>query len=185
MHKVAIFSGTFDPIHNGHLEIAEKALQIIDEVAFIAEPKSWTKKDVTNLKHRDAMIDIAITNKRKIKRLGNINDQPHTSQNIKDSVLRVYKSSVKICLLMGADSFLSIASWQDLENCKKFSFIVASRAGSSLEQVRELAKKHNLEIQVLRLDSSISSSQIREGMTDGTPLKVAEYIDKEVLYEKP
>ena len=62
--KIGVFGGTFDPIHIGHLLIAEEARVLIglDQVLFIPAGQPWFKasRNVTDASHRMAMVKMAI-----------------------------------------------------------------------------------------------------------------------------
>ncbi|MCH9009375.1 MAG: adenylyltransferase/cytidyltransferase family protein, partial [Chloroflexi bacterium] len=62
--KVGVFGGTFDPIHIGHLIVAQEAsvLLDLDEVLFIPAGQPWLKSgsDLTEAHHRFAMVELAI-----------------------------------------------------------------------------------------------------------------------------
>lgn len=58
MHRVAIYPGSFDPITNGHIDIAERALQLFDEV-IIAVASNRSKSPLFSIEERKAMVEEA------------------------------------------------------------------------------------------------------------------------------
>ena len=64
MKRIGIMGGTFDPVHNGHLLIAENACEqlSLDEVRFIPTGRSPHKqgRSITDASHRMRMVEIAI-----------------------------------------------------------------------------------------------------------------------------
>ena len=60
--KTAIFGGTFDPIHNGHIHIAKYTLSEfnLDKVIFMPTGNSYMKKDVSPSVHRMNMLKLAL-----------------------------------------------------------------------------------------------------------------------------
>ncbi len=67
--RKAIYSGTFDPITNGHLDIIDRACKLFDEVV-IAVAKSETKKPMFSLEKRIAMINSVTSFNKKIRVIG-------------------------------------------------------------------------------------------------------------------
>ena len=67
--KKAIYSGTFDPITNGHLDIIDRACKLFDEVV-IAVAKSETKKPMFTLERRIEMINSVTSSNKKVRVVG-------------------------------------------------------------------------------------------------------------------
>ena len=61
--KIGIMGGTFNPIHNGHIIIAQKAYALVplDKVLFMPSGTSYMKKNVLETSKRIAMVDLAIS----------------------------------------------------------------------------------------------------------------------------
>ena len=115
MTKIGIMGGTFDPIHLGHLALAEKAFQFIplDFVLFIPTGISYRKKDVTDAVHRKNMCELAIRNtpyfylsEIEINKKGNT----YTYETLQD-LKRQYENS-ELFFIIGADSLFSIETWK-------------------------------------------------------------------------
>ena len=62
--KVGIMGGTFNPVHNGHLMLANNAYETLklDKVLFIPSGNSYMKKNVLSAKERSEMVQLAIAN---------------------------------------------------------------------------------------------------------------------------
>ena len=62
MKRIGIYSGTFDPIHNGHVSFALQAMDVVglDEVVFLPEATPREKDGVTDISHRFEMINRSI-----------------------------------------------------------------------------------------------------------------------------
>ncbi len=131
---IGILGGTFDPIHFGHLRMAQELLQALDlsEVRFIpAATPPLKKQPVTSASDRAAMVLLAIANnaafsldERELGRSG-------TSYTI-DTLLSLRKelgTGVSLCLLMGSDAFLGLPNWQRWQELLNYChIIVAHRA---------------------------------------------------------
>lgn len=181
--KVAVFSGTFDPIHIGHMAIAKEALKYVDEVAFLVEPKPRRKTDITKLLHREAMVKSAIIGEPKFKVISNIQNSSHNTQEVLGILKQHYSlSDTEPYWLMGADIFSHIHSWKDLDNCRKYPFIVAARGKHDIEAITQLSAELSLLVEQIDIDLSVSSSKVRQGNLSLTTSKVADYIRKNKLY---
>lgn len=180
--KIAVYSGTFDPVHNGHIELAKKALDHVDEVAFVVEPSSWSKEGVASLEHREDMVELAIDNLDRILLVKNASQGRHTTESILRSIKEHYKDVPELYFLMGADTFATIGSWKDFSNIKDYSFIVAERGVDDSVMVRSLSTKLDIELYEIEALSGASSSQIRDGQSSDTPPSVQSYIKNKDLY---
>src|SRR4030095_13536256 len=71
LRRVAIYGGTFDPVHNGHLEVARRVQQLfeIDEVIFVAAcvPPHKRNANITSAFHRSAMLALATEEDQKLR----------------------------------------------------------------------------------------------------------------------
>ncbi|NLX61571.1 MAG: nicotinate-nucleotide adenylyltransferase [Tissierellia bacterium] len=199
MKKIGIMGGTFDPIHIGHLLIAEYARISfkLDKILFIptGNPPHKKKKHITSDMHRYNMVLLA-TNSNENFLLSTIEmDRKGVTYTIDTiNALKSIYDNTDFYFIMGADSLLQIYSWKDYEKllnmCK---FIVAKRPGykdNKLDEVKsDLNLKYNSQIFIMEgplLD--ISSSQIRERVKKGisitylVPRAVEIYIYKHKLY---
>lgn len=199
MKKIGIMGGTFDPIHIGHLLIAEYARISfkLDKILFIptGNPPHKKKKHITSDMHRYNMVLLA-TNSNENFLLSTIEmDREGVTYTIDTiNALKSIYDNTDFYFIMGADSLLQIYSWKDYEKllnmCK---FIVAKRPGykdNKLDEVKsDLNLKYNSQIFIMEgplLD--ISSSQIRERVKKGisitylVPRAVEIYIYKHKLY---
>jgi len=198
MKKVGIMGGTFDPIHLGHMLIAENAYETmgLDEILFIPSGMSYMKDETTDTSTRVKMTGIAIE------------DNPHfamsTIEADKKGPSYSYETIADLkknypdneyYFIVGADSLLNMDSWKCPEKIfGEVTILVASRNGSHTADVKakieELKQKYNADIKNLpikRLD--ISSSDIRKMVKDNRSIrylvhyKVVEFIKKNNLYK--
>ncbi len=127
MLKVGLFGGTFDPIHNGHLEMARRALHVfgLDRVWFIPcrIPPHKDAAGVTDPFHRYAMVALATGEEPRFAASAMELRTEGTSYTIR-TVSRFkeqFGGSAELYFLMGMDSWREIGTWKDyrrlLESC--------------------------------------------------------------------
>jgi len=153
----ALFGGSFDPPHLGHVEIVKKALEITDKViivptflnpfknSFGALPEvrlSWTQEvfDFDNI----IISDFEIKRQKPTYTIETFNELSK-------------KYNIKY-IIIGADNLKSITKWQDFEVLNsKITWIVASRNGY------ELDTSPLRDFKIINLNQDVSSTQIRDG----------------------
>jgi nicotinate-nucleotide adenylyltransferase len=170
---IALFPGTFNPIHIGHLMIAETAcLQFnLDEIHFVISPNPPNKigsKEMIQIDDRIKLLKAALASNSKFKidlRETNRSGPSYTIDTILE-VKREQKSDQKVRLILGLDAFLSLPSWNQAKELGRLChFLVAPRPGWNKEEVEDaLSWFHNdLSWDLIASPSlAISSSQIRE-----------------------
>lgn len=140
--KVALFGGTFDPVHVGHLAVAQAAADKfeLNTVYFVPAdiPPHKQSRHLTDFQHRFAMLALATADDRRF--VPSLLDAPKGSPNYTiDTVRRVkrtLKKSDKLYFLIGMDAFKDIATWYQPEALlAECEFIVVSRPGSSLADI--------------------------------------------------
>ena len=143
--SVALFGGTFDPIHAGHVAVAEAAQKRfhLDTIHFVpsARPPHKTKPALTPFVHRYAMVALACADHADFRpSLAEAPDgaAPHAFYTI-DTVRRYRREHPDdhLFFIVGADQFLEIPTWKNyealLDSC---DFIIASRPGFRLDALR-------------------------------------------------
>lgn len=137
--RIAIYGGTFDPVHSGHLEVARQVAELfeIDEVLFVPAQIAPHKlaHDVTHGIHRYAMLALATQN------------DPHlvispfeieaSDRSYTVDTLKYFRSELgstaDLFFLMGADSWSEITTWRDWEDLLTLTgHIVTTRPGYEL-----------------------------------------------------
>jgi nicotinate-nucleotide adenylyltransferase len=162
---IAIFGGTFDPVHCGHLIVAGAAARRfqLDQIYFVPSSRPPHKKrgELAAFSHRYAMVALACAGKmRFVPSLAEASDDPggpaifYSIDTVR--VFREQHAKDKIYFILGADSFLEIRIWRSyealLDSC---DFIIASRPGIRLEALREGIPSHLLGEQNLRHRNTI------------------------------
>ncbi|MFQ6003306.1 MAG: nicotinate-nucleotide adenylyltransferase, partial [Candidatus Zixiibacteriota bacterium] len=184
--------GTFDPIHMGHLVLAEQVREKfqLEQVIFIpsASPPHKTEQELSLAIHRFEMTKLALEGNDcfsasdiELKREG-LSYTVETLRKLKE----LYKDS-EIYFLTGSDVLDEITTWKDPEEIYKLATIVIGvRPGfDKFDPENHFAKK-SIIVKITGVD--ISSTQIREKVKRGesikylVPSKVEEYIKKKNLY---
>ncbi|MBI3480899.1 MAG: nicotinate-nucleotide adenylyltransferase [Nitrosomonadales bacterium] len=137
---VGILGGTFDPIHYGHLRLAEEMLELarLRQIRFIpaGTPPHRDLPQVSAV-HRSAMVQLAIADQpafvldgREIQRT----TPCYTVDTLRE--LRAELGAAQpLCLLMGGDAFLQLHSWHEWEQLFELAHIVVGyRPGFTLEE---------------------------------------------------
>ncbi|BCB25143.1 putative nicotinate-nucleotide adenylyltransferase [Sulfurimicrobium lacus] len=139
MRPVGILGGTFDPIHFGHLRLAEELAQQLDlaEVRFIPSGRPW---------HRDApgatpeqrleMVRLAIAGNPRFHLDGReaSSGAPGYTVETLAKLRQELGAAQPLCLLLGADAFLGLATWHHWRELFKLAHIaVAQRPGFPLQ----------------------------------------------------
>lgn len=146
--NVAIFGGTFDPVHRGHLAVARAARDAyrLGRIYFVPAdvPPHKQKRPLTAYAHRYAMLALALRAEQTFVPSLIESFQPRGAQKQKpnysiDTVRRfraLLPSSARLFFLIGIDAFLEIATWRAPEQLlREVEFIIASRPGFSLGDV--------------------------------------------------
>ena len=144
--NVALFGGTFDPVHRGHIAVARAAQQAFElgRIYFVPADLQPLKQrqPVTPYYHRYAMLALATRDERSF--LPSLmeapgHESPRTPSFTIDTVRRFRSTlpkSERLFFLIGIDAFLAIASWREPEALlREVEFIVASRPGFSLADI--------------------------------------------------
>jgi nicotinate-nucleotide adenylyltransferase len=146
--SIALFGGSFDPVHAGHLAVARAAQRRfrLDEIHFVpsGRPPHKSKRKLAPFPHRYAMVVLACAeNPRFIASLAEAGED-YSGQQVFYSIDTVRhfrqhlcRSDDRLFFLVGVDAFLEVRTWKShkalLESC---DFIVASRPGFSLGVLR-------------------------------------------------
>jgi nicotinate-nucleotide adenylyltransferase len=186
--RLAIFGGTFDPIHNAHLAVAREAAAHfeLDRVLWIPAERPPHKHGVTHAPYDDRfhMVELACRDdpQFEVSRL----EQGTASSYSIDTIEKVragLQAGDELFFLIGADAFAEIESWHRWRNViRAVEFIVVSRPGHGYA-VPPGAKVDRLET----VDLPVSSSEIRRKLAAGddrveAPAAVLEYIRAKGLY---
>jgi len=190
--KTGLFFGSFNPIHNGHIGIANYILDFteVDELWFVVSPHNPLKdeKSLAPDFHRLEMVKLAIPNNENRMMVCDIEmSMPKPSYTI-DTVntLNSKFPEKRFVIILGSDSIENIEKWKDYkELLSSYEIMVYPRFGSD---TKSLKKKHSLNIINAPL-FNFSSTSIREHLIKGEnvsnniPDNVYQYIVEQGLYQ--
>ncbi len=200
--SVGIMGGTFDPIHYGHLVIAEgaRARYNMDEIIFVPSgtPPHKVNRDITDAEHRYQMTRLAIqgnphfcVSRLEIDRPG-LSYAVDTIRALRD----LYSANTELYFITGADAIMEILSWKDVGTLISMcQLVAATRPGYSLTGLEDIVRRirtqhrkdfvvHTMEVPALM----ISSTDIRRRVETNMPIKyllpdaVEQYIYDHALY---
>jgi len=130
MRLIGLMGGTFDPIHFGHLRMAQELADALsaDEIRFIPAAHPPLKTTVTAAKHRAEMVRLAIANNPRFRLDTRELERDGLSYTI-DTLTSLRKElgeEVALCLFMGSDAFLGLTSWQRWQSLLDYCHIVVA-----------------------------------------------------------
>ncbi len=199
MNSIAIFGGTFNPIHNGHINLVNEVSSHLNPDRIIIMPtKIPPHKQADNLageNDRINMCRLAFENNEKIEISDYEISQPGKSYSV--LTLRYFKEKFpasKLFFVMGSDMLLSFHTWYNYEEILQLATLIAvSRKEDDSEKILEykdrLSKMGGECIIIPIKPFEISSSQIRGAISQNQeyscylPEKVVKYIRCNKLYK--
>ena len=197
--EVAIFGGTFDPIHYGHLIVAEEVRVKLGlgEVLFVPAGQPWLKADriISSAEHRLGMVRLAISDNPHFELSTAEVDRTGSTYTVDtlDMLRRQIGSDARLFLLIGSDSLIELPQWKDPKRLIKLCrLVVFTRPGSRFPSMNMLEKAvpgvsdNILVIEVSQID--VSATDVRQRIRQGAPIDelvpptVRDYILQHGLY---
>jgi len=199
INNFAVFGGTFDPIHRGHLHlistIVEKTIinaRTFDELLVIPSGEPWMREvPVASKEDRLEMVELAIS------------ELPHEiSEHIRVSDIEIARTGptyaidtvldlqadldAKWTMIVGSDVLESLPKWRSFDELARLvDFLVVKRPGSTIEEIPEV-RASTIDIDAL----DISATELRHAIADGadvdefiSPLVIG-YIEEKGLYAR-
>ncbi len=211
MRKIGLLGGTFNPVHYGHLQLADAAMAecSLDQVVFIpsSQPPHKDEAAIASFADRMSMLQIAGRNKKRFSCTAIERELPTPSYTI-DTLRAIrgrFPAATDFFFIIGADAFLDLLSWKSYEEILRcVTIIIAVRQGYCVKLLIEFLKrlkyadKGNFwqgkegcrEIIMLRtIPDAYSSTAIRAKIGKGIfpekeiPGGVIEYIKEHNLYQ--
>jgi nicotinate-nucleotide adenylyltransferase len=133
LKRVAIYGGTFDPVHNGHVEVARAVLKLfeLDELWFVPAwaPPHKRNANITSAFHRFAMLALATEADQRLLISTVELDAPDRPYAV-DTIARMLRPDRRLFFLIGADSWNEITTWFEWQKLLTLcDLIVATRPG--------------------------------------------------------
>lgn len=209
--KIGIMGGTFDPVHNGHLNIAKEAKKQfhLDEIWFLPNgnpPHKTRSSIVSDIKERTAMINLAIMNEKDFKLNlyeANKNEVSYTYETL--THLKESYPKHSFYFVLGADSLFDFENWVHPEIITRQCVLLAAYRDdidtreAMYVQINHLQQLFNADIRLLKTPIIlVSSHNIREilwdtdaytqeedtQIRDMLPKQVYTFIKENHLYER-
>lgn len=198
MIEIGYFGGTFNPIHNGHIKLAQAVVNKLglDSVVFVPSGDSYQKKNVLPAHHRVAMVKAAIKDYPSFEiNLMDVNrDGPTYTADTVKTIIAQTNGVARPYWIMGADAFLAIETYKNYEYILRSIPIIVAMRGIVEENVFKKAHEYTINygatILMMGFDDDTSSTKVREQFENGkgdeanVPERVRDYIMTNKLYEK-
>ncbi len=199
--RIGILGGTFDPVHLGHLLIAEEArigLQL-DRVLFVPAGRPWLKEGqpLTEARHRVRMVELAIAANPHFQARRNEVDRPGLTYTVDtlEELRAEMPAGTELYFILGLDAFESFHRWKEPDRILELSrLVVVSRPGYLVEERDQLLARYHQQrdrICLLPVHSvDFSATEIRRRAAEGisfryqVPEAVEGYIVEEGLYRQ-
>ena len=212
--RLGILGGTFDPIHIGHLRLAEEMLEELNLSKVILMPGAQPP-------HKDGPLVAPFNDRLEMAKIGaecsdylEVSDieghreGPSYSIETIRIIRKTYGNQIELFFILGSDAFKEISTWKDYKNLFRITnFVVIERPGTTFDELSvfidsldvdfkekssedfiNLSGNHILFKRATLMD--VSSTRIRQNIRSGksinfiVPQKVKEYIIKKGLYKK-
>lgn len=194
MKKIGLYFGTFNPIHIGHLVLANHLAEHsdLDEVWFVITPKSpfKTKQTLLENTHRYQMVFEAIQDYPKLKASKIEFDLPQPNYTI-DTLAHLeekYSDGYSFSLIMGADNLKSFHKWKNYETIlEHYELVVYPRIsdGKVNQQFNSHPQIHKIDAPIMEISSTFIRKAIKEGknIRPLLPDPVWKYLDEMNFYK--
>jgi nicotinate-nucleotide adenylyltransferase len=199
--KIGVLGGTFDPVHIGHIRVAEEVTTRLnlDEVLFIPAGQPWLKADnlISPAEHRLEMVRLALAGKPNFKLSTMELDRPGPTYTVDTmaELKRQLGAGDELFFILGWDNLTQIPQWHEPSRLVKLCHLVAVPRVDfpppdlkSLDAVIPGLSKRVTILDAPRID--INASEIRRRVRDGlsiqnlVPEPVERYIKEHRLYKR-
>jgi nicotinate-nucleotide adenylyltransferase len=196
---IGVLGGTFDPVHLGHLIIAEEArLRLrLSQVVFVPAGQPWLKQDsdISPGEHRLEMIRLAIAPNAFFRASTVDLERPGPSYTVDTlaALKRELGQEANLYFILGLDALAGLPTWKEPQKIVELCHLVAAKRRKAMDLDLESLERSipGISSRVIILDNpliDISSSEIRHRVAEGksihevVPEAVERYIREEGLY---
>ena len=192
--QVGLFGGTFDPIHNGHIQALKAAYRILslDGIVLVPAGDPYLKRSrlIASSEDRYNMATLAVK-KIPFVEVSDIEMTRSGPSYTIDTVKKLKAEGYEITVLLGVDSIIEMDKWDDPYSLHYECEVVGlSRPGFQGDKSQPfMARQKQFSLRTIEVNSpSISSSEVRDLILRGldvgelVPKSVNEYIRKKKLY---
>ena len=195
--RIGILGGIFNPVHNGHLQLASGALAQLglDQILWVPAhlPPHRPLAPGASTEAREAMVKLAIAEEPRYQLSRVELDRPGPSYAIETlNILRSERPEVSWIFLVGSDAASGLSEWKSsAELLQKIQFVVVPRAGESLklDAKQRASFPGGIKLSVLKVQTDrVSASEVRSACKKGksiaswVPKSVGRYIEEHKLY---
>jgi|ERR1044071_1539181 nicotinate-nucleotide adenylyltransferase len=183
--RIALYGGTFDPIHKGHLRVAHGLSRIfaLDQVLFIPADVAPHKRvrNVTPALHRYAMLALA-TQEESGFLVSTIEldapERPYTVETL-SRMQETLGNEAQVFFIMGADSWMEITTWREWERVLALSnHIVVTRPGYELDDEHVTPKVRERIVDLRGKNQEQAAPELDK--SDGTKIYVTDAVNMDV-----
>jgi nicotinate-nucleotide adenylyltransferase len=191
--QVGVFGGTFDPVHWGHLVLAEEALTgaSLDRILFVPSglPPHKTRRPLTPLADRSNMLRLALegVDRFELSEIEAEREGPHYTLETLEH-LSAARPADSLSFILGSDSLLELGTWHRPEEIvERWPIVVLARPGFDPEKADPRFTKRMTVIDTVSV--AVSSTLIRSRIRSGSdvrflvPSRVLHYARTRKLYE--
>lgn len=193
--RLGVFGGRFDPVHHGHLLLAQQALEMtaMDYVDFVPAAQAVHKATVASAEHRAVMLELATAAhpRFRVSYCELLRDAPSYTIDTARYYRKTYPNA-ELFFLIGADAYQHIADWDDAEELVSImTMVVLARPPMVLETLENLPSPFNEALFLNSPQFELSSSDIRQRLANQQPIRyripseVESYLVKHNLYTQP
>ena len=194
MKKVLLYFGSFNPIHKGHIALAEWVVEqaLCDELIFIVSPQNPLKSSTELAPEfsRYEMCEMACASSRypdriKVSAVEFVLEKPSYTINTLRYLSEQFGSQMQFSILLGADNIESFDRWRNYESIlRDYPLYVYPREGYSVEKFADkitfLSEAPLFDFAATDIRKAIAND---EDFTDKVPSAVAKYVIQNRLYK--
>ena len=188
MKAIGILGGTFDPPHNAHYEIAERAIEQynLEKVIFIPSGTPWQKDTKTSFEDRYKMTNLLIQ-ENNLFELSDIEKSEKDPSYTFETLIKLNHPKERLYFILGSDIAMNIKTWKNYEQLSDLTnFLIALRREDKPEMLDQNFPFDYELIDGEKLD--LSSSGLRKRLKEDDfndsvfPKRIFDYIQENNLY---